>query len=138
MKSENGVGEKTMSRSISNRPSIQELEHRAREAVLGPKTTREHQRLQTGAEQHRWYAADGDFPYWIQEDDFYVTIDIQTESIAGAFLFLSISARSVVLFAAPNKPEIHDDDDVPRMAIRPIEYGSPTANRAGSRKRSTP
>jgi len=33
------------------------------------------------------------------------------ESIAGAFLFLSISARSILLFAVPNKPEIHDDDD---------------------------
>ena len=56
--------------------------------------------------------ADGDFPYSIQEDHRFVTVRIQMESIAGAFLFLSISARSVLLFAVPNKPEIHDDDDV--------------------------
>ena len=83
MNSENGVGERATGRSISEKRSVQ-----------GPER------------------ANGVFTYWIQEDDLFVTVKIRTESITGMFLFLSISARSVLLFAAPNKPEIHDDDDL--------------------------
>ena len=83
MNSENGVGERATGRSIAEKRSVQ-----------GPER------------------ANGVFTYWIQEDDLFVTVKIRTESITGMFLFLSISARSVLLFAAPNKPEIHDDDDL--------------------------
>jgi hypothetical protein len=112
MTSENGVDERAIIRSRSARRGIQRRENAICEATARPYTTREHDRFSTRAEQHHCYLVDGNSPFWVQGDDFFVTVKIQTESIAGAFLFLSISARSVLLFAAPNKPESHDDDDV--------------------------
>jgi hypothetical protein len=112
MKRKNGVYERAIVRSSSETRGTQRPEHSIHEAVARPYTTADHEPSNTGAEQHHWYGADGDSLYSIQEDDFFVTVRIQTEIIAGAFLFLSISARSVLLFAAPSKSETHGDDDV--------------------------
>jgi hypothetical protein len=64
--------------------------------------------------------ADEDSPYSIQHDDFFITVRIRTDSIAGVLLFLSISANSIVLYAGPNKPALHDGDDMATDRLRVI------------------
>jgi hypothetical protein len=110
MKTENGVDKSAIVRSKSQIRSIQRAEHSSSKQVARTFTTRE--RFNVEAERHRCRRADADFSYTIEEDDFFVTVTIRTQSIAGALLFVSISTCSILLFSAPSKSENQDDDDL--------------------------
>lgn len=58
--------------------------------------------------------------FLIEHDDFFVTVRIQTESHAGTLLLISVSPRSVLLFA-PNEQEIESDTDLLCLFSLPAE-----------------
>ena len=59
-------------------------------------------------------------PFSIEHDDFFVTVRIQTESHAGTVLLISVSPRSVLLFA-PNEQETESDTDLLCLFSLPAE-----------------
>ena len=67
-----------------------------------------------------------DAAFSIEQDDFFVTIRIPTNSVAATPLLVSVSPRSVLLFITPSEQEIEDDrdlaaDDVLRFISIPVE-----------------
>src|SRR5260370_1574133 len=62
----------------------------------------------------------------IEQDDFFVTIRMETVGTAGTSLLVSVSPRSIVVFTAPTEQEIENDrdlaaNDILRFISIPVE-----------------